>query len=359
MKILILANSSAGLYSFREKLIRELLQENEIFVITPDSGNCEALKRIGCKLIITPIDRRGLNPIRDLKLMLNYFKQIKAINPELVITYTIKPNIYGGLVCRLLRIPYAINITGLGTAFQKDNWLKKIIICMYKLACKRAKVVFFENSVNRQVFLDNKIVSLNQTCLLNGAGVNLQDYSITEYPKGEVAKFLFIGRVMEEKGINELLYAMKMLIEEGISVELHVVGRCEEDSKTSFDAYNKEPWLYYHGYQENVRPFIQESHCFVLPSWHEGMANTNLECAASGRPVITSNIPGCREAVINGVSGYLVESKNAEDLYRKMRLFLELTYEERSQMGVQGRKHMEALFDKNIVVEDTIKGLNQ
>ena len=354
MKILILANSSSGLYGFRKELITELLIDNKVIAITPDSGNCDDLKKIGCEVIVLPIDRRGVNPVTDSKLLWGYYKRIRKIKPDLVVTYTIKPNIYGGFICRLFKIPYAINITGLGTAFQKKGLFKQIIIHMYKLACKKAKVVFFENTANRELFIDNRIVYESQTCLLNGAGVNLEHYQVMEYPKGDVTKFLFIGRVMKEKGIDELLCAMKMLVEEGVTAELHILGEYEEDYRNILEVYKSEGWLFYHGYQEDVRPFIKEAHCFVLPSWHEGMANTNLECAASGRPLVTSNIPGCKEAVINGRSGYLVESRNAISLYRGMKQFINLTYLEKLQLGHCGRRYMERVFDKKRVVKETV-----
>lgn len=354
MKILILANSSSGLYEFRKELIARLLLENEVIAVIPDSGRCDDLIKIGCKLIFQPIDRRGINPITDFKLLFNYYKLIRKIKPDLVVTYTIKPNVYGGMVCTLLKVPYALNITGLGTAFERGGLLKKIVIAMYKTASKKSKVVFFENSDNRDVFINNKIILKEQACLLNGAGVNLDIFSQMDYPEGDAIKFLFMGRVMAEKGINELFCAMKQLISEGVKVELHVLGAYEEDYKDIIDKYIQEGWLYYHGYQNDVRPFINEAHCFVLPSWHEGMANTNLECAASGRPVITSNIPGCKEAVIKGVSGYLVESKNWRDLYNAMKHFIQLPQNERKKMGLEGRLHMERNFDKKCVVEETV-----
>ena len=355
MKILILANSSSGLYGFRRELISELLIDNEVIAITPDSGNCDDLKKIGCEVVILPIDRRGVNPITDSKLLWDYYKKTKTIKPDIVITYTIKPNIYGGVICRLLKIPYAINITGLGTAFQKEGFFKKLIIGMYKLACKNAKVVFFENSANREVFIDNKIVLSSQTCLLNGAGVNLEHFKVMEYPKGDVTKFLFIGRVMREKGIDELLSAMKMLIDEGVKTELHILGGYEEDYKDILEDCEKEGWLFYHGYQGDVRPFIKDTHCFVLPSWHEGMANTNLECAASGRPLITSNIPGCKEAVVENVSGLLCAPKDAKSLYTALKKFICLKCEDRIKMGYEGNLHMKKNFDKHNVVQKTIE----
>ena len=357
MKIMILTNSSNGLWGFRQELIKELLKKNEVIAITPYDGFVEDLNELGCKTIELNIDRRGLNPIKDMKFFLDCLKIIQKEKPDLVITYTIKPNVYGGVVCRLKKIPYAINITGLGTAFEKEGLLKKIAIIMNKVSCKKARVVFFENEENRQFFVKEQIVKESQTYRLNGAGINLERFKMLPYPKGDTIKFLFMGRVMAEKGIDELFIAMQKLVSEGIKCELDVLGRYEENYKEKIHKYEEEGWLHYYGYQEDVRPFIEKCHCFVLPSWHEGMANTNLESAASGRPIITSNIHGCLEAVIENKSGFLVEKKNADDLYEKMKKFYELSYEERKAMGLASRKHMEKIFDKKIVVEDTIKEL--
>lgn len=359
MKVMILANNDVGLYQFRNDLIKELLKQHEVVISLPDGDFIKPLEAIGCKFIDTSVDRRGINPATDLKLFSEYLRILKKEKPDLVVTYTIKPNIYGGFACRLTRIPYAMNITGLGTAFENNGLLKKLVTVMYKVACKKAKVVFFENEENRQIFIKEKIVIEAQTHRLNGAGVNLDKYQVTEYPKGEKIKFLFMGRVMAEKGINELFEAMKKLVADGIICELDVLGGYEEDYKEKIHECENEGWLHYHGYQKDVRPYIEACHCFILPSWHEGMANTNLESAASGRPVITSNIPGCMEAVIDGKTGYLVERKNAEDLFRVMKKFAELSYEERRAKGLAGRKHMEEVFDKKKVVAETLKALLQ
>lgn len=357
MKILILANNDVGLYQFRKELIEALIPGNEIYISLPNGDFVEPLKQMGCIFLDTPIDRRGMNPLRDMGLFLSYGKMLNKLQLDLVITYTIKPNVYGGFASSVLGIPYAVNITGLGTAFQSNGLLRKIVTMMYRLGCKKAKIVFFENSENRRIFINEKIVKEKQTCLLNGAGVNLSHYQLTDYPAGDTTRFLFIGRVMKEKGIEELFAAMKRLISAGIPCTLDVLGGYEEDYQQLIEDYTAEGWLHYHGYQADVRPFIAQTHCFVLPSWHEGMANTNLECAASGRPVITSNIHGCLEAVEDGVTGFLCEKKNPEDLYRVMKQFAGLTFEERKAMGLSGRKRTETLFDKNQVVEKTIAHL--
>ena len=354
MKIIIITNSSKGLYSFRKELIQELIKKNEVIAITPNNGSIENIRQLGCDIIDTPLDRRGINPINDFKLYREYKKILRNEMPDMVITYTVKPNVYGGIVCRILRIPYVVNITGLGTAFQNEGMLRKIIKLMYKIACKNVKVVFFENEGNRQLFIDEGIVKDSLTCCLNGAGVNLTQYQVSEYPQGDKIKFLFMGRVMAEKGIDELLIAMKRLIADGVTCQLDILGEYEDNYKEKITQYEAEGSLKYWGYQNKVKPFIKKCHCLVLPSWHEGMANTNLECAASGRPIITTNIHGCLEAVEDGVSGYLCDRKNPDDLYRVMKKFVNLSYEEKKAMGLAGRKRMEEIFDKEKVVSKTI-----
>lgn len=256
------------------------------------------------------------------------------------------------------KINYAVNITGLGTTFQKDGLLQSIVTKMYRIAFKKANVVFFENIENKNIIVNKKIVPDSKCCVLNGAGVNLDRYSYLEYPVDcKTTRFLFIGRVMQEKGFDELYTAMQRLVDEGFDCKLDVLGSYEEDYKKKIDSAVEAGWLSYYGYRNDVRPFIEKSHCFVLPSWHEGMANTNLECASSGRPVITSNIHGCKEAVLDGTTGYLCESQNIDSLYECMKKFIALSYQKRKDMGKAGRKHMENFFDKRIIVDSTIKNL--
>lgn len=351
MKILILANNDVGLFKFRRELILELLKEHTVYISLPNGELIDPLVNDGCTFIDTPVDRRGMNPIKDIKLYRRYISMLSDIQPDLVVTYTIKPNIYGGMACRSKGITYAANITGLGTAFEKDELVKHLVKFMYKKALKKAKVVFFENSYNQKLFIDEKIISQEQSHLLNGAGVNLDVYSYQEYPHNDRFRFLFIGRVMKEKGIEELFSAMEKLIDNGCNCCLDVVGPLEENYREIIDKNEADGWLYYHGYQKDVIPFIKGCDCFVLPSYHEGMANTNLECAASGRPIITSNIPGCREAVIDLESGFICEPRDVESLYSKMIEIYQMP--NRAEMGKKGRAYMEKAYDKRGVIAET------
>lgn len=359
-RIVIIANESNGLYVFRGMLITELIKlGHQVTALIPFDTDVDNLNKLGVDLIETPIDRRGINLFSDFKLLLMYRKLLCKIKPDIVITYTIKPNIYGGIVSRFLKISYAVNITGLGTAFEGNRFLRKTVVLLYRTALKKAKVIYFENNQNRDVFIKERITNLPNTYVLHGAGVDLDRFSYCNYPDDtNEIRFLFMGRIMKDKGMNELLQAMSTLIKKGVVCSLDILGMFEEQKyRVMFNDYSKEGWLRYHGNQADVRPFIERTHCFVLPSYHEGMANTNLECAASGRPIITSNIPGCKEAVIDGVSGFLCEPKNVHSLYKAMRQMAGLNREERQGMGKAGRKHIEELFDKRKVVMETIDHL--
>ena len=358
-KILVLANNDVGLYKFRKELLQKLAnQGNEIYISLPYGDMVNPLIDMGCRFINTEIDRRGINPFTDLKLLLKYYKIITNQKPDLIITYTVKPNIYGGMICRMKKVPYTINITGLGTAFQKEGLLKRIIISLYKISCKKAKVIFFENKGNQNIFIRSKIVKKEQTCKLNGAGVNLDEYMLSKYPDdtGEI-RFLFIGRVMKEKGVDELFEAAQKIKKEYDNVIFDIVGPMEDDYKEIIRDLEYGGIIHYYGYQSDVKPFIERSNCLILPSYHEGMANTLLEAGAMGRPLITSNIYGCKEAVIAGKTGYLVNAKDGEDLYIRLKQFIDLPYELKVKMGIDSYTHIQKKFDKILVVEKTIDRL--
>lgn len=357
--ILILANSDIGLYKFRKELIESLMNvEYKIYISLPDGEFVQPLINLGCTFINTDIDRRGVNLTKDSFLLFKYFKIIKKVKPHYVITYTIKPNIYGSMVCRVFKIPYYVNITGLGFSFQK-NALKNIVIFLYKVSLKNAKKVFFENEENLKVFLNNKIITGNKVCLLNGAGVNLDEFKFCDYPnESKKIHFLFIGRIMKEKGINELFDCAKTIKHEFNNIDFDIVGPLEGDYAQLIDQLQKSDVINYYGFQSDVKPFIKNAHCLILPSYHEGMANTLLESGAMGRPLITSNIHGCKEAVIDGETGYLVEAKNSNDLYDKIKKFISLPYKNKVEMGLKSNKYIANKFNRKEIVSQTLEVLN-
>ena len=268
MKVLVLANNDGGLYRFRKELLEALVANgHQVYISLPWGERVEDLKEIGCTYIETNMDRRGMNPLKDMKLFFHYRKIIRTVKPDQIITYTIKPNIYGGFAARLAKIPYALTITGLGSAFQKKGILRKMVTMMYKIACGKVHVVYFENTGNQKVFLQEKIVREDTTCVLNGAGVNLEDFPYEPYPMDPgPTRFLFVGRVMREKGVDELLNAMKALRQEGQDCTLEILGGYEEDYIETIRHCEESGWLKYHGFQPDVRPFMAACHCSVLPS---------------------------------------------------------------------------------------------
>lgn len=358
-KILVITNHSYMLWRFRRELIQELMKESEMIISTPFVGHEEDFAAMGCRMIETPVDRRGMNPATDFQLYKNYVKILKTEQPDLVITYSIKPNVYAGYACRRLHIPYCVNVQGLGTAFQKAG-LAQIVTAMYKIALKKARTVFFENERNAKIFRDKKIVTASQMCILHGAGINLEHHAYQPYPKKDAIHFLYLGRIMKEKGMDELFGAIRKLYEASDQkIVLDLVGFFEDAYKEATEKLVEDGIAVFHGFQEDPRPYYAKADCIVLPSYHEGMSNVLLEAAATGRPLITSDIPGCREAVDNEKTGFLCEVKNEEDLFQKMEKFVKLTRQEREEMGRCGRRKMEREFDKKDVVAKTVEALEK
>lgn len=357
MKILIISNHSYMLYRFRAELIRSLLPENEIVISVPFVGHENDFRAMGIKCIQTDVERRGINPKTDFKLFTFYRRILKQEQPDMVITYSIKPNIYAGLACSIMRIPFCANVQGLGTAFQKRG-LAQLVTILYKAAFKKVKTVFFENEGNANVFLKHRIISHQKVTVLPGAGIDLDDYARVPYPDNNAVHFLYLGRIMREKGIDELFAAFRRLHNElGDKVVLDLVGFFDDDYEAQVKQLVDEGLAVFHGFQAEPKPYYAKADCIVLPSYHEGMSNVLLEAAAIGRPVITSNIHGCKEAVDPEISGYLCDAGDANSLYQQMLRMAELGKEERQAMGVAARKKMEQQFEKHMVVQKTIEAI--
>lgn len=358
-KILILANNDIGLFKFRKEIIEALLGHgHEVYISLPDGDLIPKFQALGCNYIETPISRRGTNPITDFKLLLKYRAIIKNLMPDVALTYTIKPNVYGGLACKAGRIPYITNITGLGSAVGNGGLIQKITLFLYKNSLKRAACVFFQNQTNRQYFLDKKILTGNNR-LIPGSGVNLTYHCLEDYPGDENLKFLFIGRVMKEKGIDEYLHAAEIIKGKYPSTEFHIVGFCEEEYETKLSQLQTRGIIAFHGLQNDVHSFIKICHAIILPTYHEGMSNVLLEAASSGRPVLASDIPGCRETFDEGVSGYGFAAKNTEDLINTLEKFIRLPYKDKKQMGLAARAKMEREFDRQLVIDSYVEEINK
>lgn len=359
MKILVLSNFGMGLYKFRKELLEELIaQKHEVIVSLPNDEFVPKLQELGCKCIQTPIDRRGTNPVSDLKLLLLYIKIIRRVKPEIVLTYTIKPNVYGGIACRITQKPYITNVTGLGTSIESKGIIKNLALTLYKISLKNSKCVFFQNDPNRQFFVQNDIVQ-GKTRLIPGSGVNLKQYDMEEYPSPDkMIRFLYLGRIMKAKGIDELLEAAKIVKEKYSDVQFDFVGFSEENYSCILNEYVTEGIINYYGQQNNVHYFLKNSHATILPSYHEGTSNVLLESAATGRPVLASEVPGCIETFDDGISGIGFEVKNVKSLVDAIITFIKLPYDQKRQMGIAGRKKIEQEYDRRLVVAAYLEEIN-
>ncbi len=356
MKFLILTNHSYMLWHFRLPLLQELQKRGEVVLSMPFVGHEDDFQNAGFRCIETPVDRRGLNPLKDLKLLLFYRKLLRQEKPDMVVTYSIKPNIYGAWLCKQYGIPCCVNVQGLGTAFQ-GKAIAAIATFLYRQSIKKAKAVFFENKGNAEEFVRRRILPEEKPVVLNGAGVDTAYYAYKPYPpEAEGVHFLYLGRIMREKGVAEFFSAAQALKEKyGDAVQFDLVGFFEDDLEPRAKELQAEGIIRCLGFQPDPRPFYEATHCVVLPSYHEGMSNVLLEGASTGRALITTDIPGCREAVEDGVNGYLCRKMDAASLQDRLERFLKLSPEQREEMGLAGRRLIEEKFEKKTVVAETLR----
>jgi glycosyltransferase involved in cell wall biosynthesis len=354
-KILILTNSIGFLYNFKYELLERLINEEfEIYFSIPESKNDTRVKKIielGCNYLETNLDRRSKNPFKDLNLVKQYETIVKKIRPNIIISYTIKPNIYGSYVAKKYKIPIIINVTGLGSGFNNNN-TKWLVERMYKYACKNAYTIFFENEANYNYFIENKLTKKDKSKIIPGSGVNLEKFKPMGKTKEDgIVRFLFIGRIMKEKGIEEYLKAAEYLADKYSNVEFQILGPFEEEKYKEIILNNNNPKIKYLGVSYDVRNEIKEIDCIINPTYHEGMSNVLLEGAAMAKPLLASNIPGCREIVDNGVNGYLFEPKKETSLIKTIEKFLSQNESDRIKMGIASRQKVERTFDRNLVVD--------
>ena len=358
-KVLLIANEYTTIVNFRMELLTELVKSYEVVVVVPHHDRDIEIKDVGCKVINVAVERTGKNPFHDIAFFNEIKRLLKLEKPDIVFTYTIKPNIYGGLACSKLKIPYVPNITGLGDSIVSGGLLSKISLFLYKKGLKKAQTVFFQNEFNYE-FMKRKGIVSNSCIVLPGSGVNLERNAFCAYPKNDgVVRFVTIGRLMKSKGTSELLDSVQIIKNKYPNTKFTFVGSYEGNFKTIVDGLVDRGIIDYVPYQKDVRVFIQESNAIIHPSYHEGMSNVLLESAAIGRPILASNIPGCKEIVDDGTTGFLFEPKNVDSLVDAIIRFVSLTYEKRLKMGRLSREKVEKQFDRKIVIDAYMKEIEK
>lgn len=352
-RILFLAQHFVTLHSFRMELIEKLcLEGHEVYLSLPASEDNKIFEEIGCKMVPTKIDRRGINPIKDILLILFYKKMISKINPDIIFSYTIKPNIYGSLVTNG-KYKQICNITGTGGTFINDNLVAKICRFLYRHSVKNCYKVFFQNTGDRDMFIKEGLVKDNWD-MLPGSGVNLDKFSLTPLPEGNSINFIFVGRIMKIKGIDEYLEAARIIKRKYTNTNFYIAGFVEQDAyKQKIKEY--EDAVIPLGFIKDISTEIKKCHCTVLPSHGgEGVPNVLLESAAMGRVCIGSKIHGTTDVIDDGVTGFLFENKNSHNLAGAMEKVILMSNNERIAMGIVGRKKVERVFDRNIVIKKYI-----
>lgn len=359
--VLLLSNHHLYTYNLRKEIIKELIQNDyRVVIAVPYGEKVELLKQMGCEHIDVPLIRRSTNPLVDLKLFLKYRSIIRKYKPDLVLTYTIKPNLYGGLACRLKKTTVIHTVTGLGSIYIRNIWYKTIVVNINKIAFKKSSAVFFMNEDNEKLYRKLSIINADQkTIIVPGSGVNLDNFAFHKYPISINNKFTFIARILRDKGIEEFLYAARKVKKLYPNTIFEVVGFVDEKKyQLLLNEYQNEGIINYLGLREDIIDVIRESHCVVLPSYGEGRGTILQEAASLGRPLITTDIYGCKDNVDDGVNGFLCNVKDSDSLADAMIKFLKLSYQQKVLFGINSRIKAELEFDRKIVVKKYMDFIN-
>ena len=354
--VLILVNKETTILQFRLEVVAALVRAGyRVIVSTPFGNRYSEIEEVGASLVRSPLEKDGTNPAKDLALLRHYKHLMKEYKPDVVLTYTIKPNVYGGMAAASCGVPYVANITGLGAILGREGLMQKLALVLYRIGFRRISKVFFQNEENRAFFERHKL-GLGRHEMLPGSGVNLERFAPMDFPPDETVHFAYISRIRKEKGIEQYVEAARVVRAKHPNACFHVCGYGDEASEAWIRELHREGVVIYHGFLPDVRVAMGEFHCIVHPTYYpEGMSNVLLESAASGRALITTDRAGCREAVDHGVNGYLIREKDSADLVEKIEQFLALSYDEKKAMGRRGREKVERQFDRNIVVERYLK----
>lgn len=359
--IALITNHDDDVYCFRKELIVGMRKAGfHVLVSCPYGEKLELMRNIRFKHDNAVIDRRGTNPVSDIRLLLHYRRMLCQYRPDVVLTYTSKPNVYASLAAASLGIPYMNNVTGLGSVLGMGKGMQTFILMLFKLAFRKSSCVFFQNEENMKLALKQGLVH-GEYQLIPGSGVNTDRFPLQDYPdggngiEGETIVFNYIGRVLHDKGVDDYIEAAKRIRKKYPNTEFNIIGFIEPTEchyEEELKSLGEQGIVIYRGQQKDVRPFIERAHAIIHPSTYgEGMSNVLLENASSGRVLITTDNPGCRETVRDGTTGFLYHGGDVDALTARIEGFLALDNETRRTMGLQGRAYVKENFSREIVVE--------
>lgn len=364
MRVAIVLNTSWNIYNFRMNFVKALLEQgHEVHTIAPFDHYTYHLIEAGCKHHNVKMDSRGANVIKDLALIFELWLIYFKTKPDVILHFTVKPNVYGTLAAAALRIPVINNVCGLGTVFLKEGTVSKVAKLLYKISFRFPRKVFFQNPDDKQLFIDERLVSPKIVDLLPGSGIDVSAFTPAPL-KSHVFTFLFISRLIYDKGIVEYVEAIKILKSYGISARFQLLGAKDPKHKRGLpvqviNTWVKEGRIEYLGKTDDVRPYINRADCVVLPSYREGSPRSLMEAACMAKPIVATDVPGCRQIVEDGYNGLLCKVQDADDLAAKMLVMFQIPSAIRQQMGAHGRKKMEIEFSDTVVANKYLDAINE
>jgi len=365
-RIVISANAAWNIVNFRSGLVRGLQAAgHDVVAIAPPDGSVESVRALGIPYHPIEMDKKGLSPAADLAVLMRYRRLLASIGADVFLGYTVKPNIYGSLAAQSLGIRVVNNVSGLGTAFIRGGWLQRLVSILYKMALRRSSTIFFQNRDDRDLFLSKGLLRAEQARILPGSGIDLARFTPPppqSTQASEPFRFLLVGRVIRDKGVLEYVDAARRLRASCPTVRFQLLGPLDAENRTAIPAAEVEKWVGagivdYLGEAEDVRPFLGAADCVVLPSYREGLPRTLLEAAAMGRPLVATDVAGCRDVVREGINGFLCAPHDAVSLAGAMERMLGLTGAERARLGAASRAMVEAEYAEQRVVDSYLEAI--
>ena len=357
MKVVMTVNAAWNIVNFRRPVLNGLIADgHQVTVLAPPDESVPQLARLGATFLPLEMNVKGLNPLDDLKLLGNFKRHFRAERPDVVLSYTIKNNVFGAMAANACGIPFIPNVSGLGTAFLSNGMLRLIAENLYRRAFGKLPIIFFQNGDDRALFVQRRLVRSEQARLLPGSGIDLSRFAPSDLPaETEATTFLMIARLLRDKGVLEFVEAARLIKACAPNTRFQLLGAAGSENRTAIDLATVEAWereglVEYLGTTSDVRPFIRAAHSVVLPSYREGAPRTLIEAAAMARPLIATDVPGCRSVLDDEVSGYLCAPRRGDSLAAAMKRFLDLPNQARIAMGQAGRLKMEREFDQAIVL---------
>jgi glycosyltransferase involved in cell wall biosynthesis len=364
-RVLLASNTARYLYNFRSGLIAALRDRgHKVIAVAPWDEYSARLAAAGCEVVDLPMDNKGTNPLRDMHTLLDFWRVLRNHRPDAALFFTVKPVIYGSLASRLLAVPAISTITGLGTAILRNDWLTRVVERLYRVSLRWPVKIFFQNEDDHRLFVERGLVCGEKAERVPGSGVDLRRFGVAPPAANPAPVFLLSGRLLRDKGVGEFIEAARRVKANHPGTVFQLLGslgvaNSSAISEEQVDAWVKEGVISYLGETDNVVPFIAAADCVVLPSYREGTSRTLLEASAMARPIVTTEVPGCRQIVEDGVTGLLCRPKDPADLMEKIETMIALGPAQRAEMGRKGRQKMEREFDERIVLERYLAAIDQ